>query len=59
MFWKEPIPMLDGSHIVFMHPSMFKALQLTPREKWEIDYRAQRMARRGYSPCFIQAHRFG
>lgn len=49
----------DDAPFCVIHPGMAWFLTLTPRERWQIDHRVQRMARRGYTPEFIVHHRYG
>ena len=34
-------------YVVFVHPDIASALRLTPQERWKIEYRAERLRRRG------------
>lgn len=34
-------------YVVVVHPDIASALRLTPRERWKMEYRAERMRRRG------------
>ena len=38
-----------------VHPSAINALRLTPREKWKMAYRSERMACRGVSSPLVIA----
>ena len=35
------------AYVAIGHPVMLDELQLTPKEKWKIQYRKQRMAKKG------------
>lgn len=37
----------DATGYLVMHPKWVLGLQLTPKERWKIKYRAERLARRG------------
>lgn len=38
------------AYVVVMSDDFMKALELTPRDKWKIKYRSERMERKGYKP---------
>lgn len=37
-------------YIVVAHPDIARELVLTPRERWKMEHRAERMRRRGIEP---------
>jgi Spy/CpxP family protein refolding chaperone len=40
---------------VIMHPSMMDALRLTPKQRWKLRYREERMARKGQKDPVIES----
>lgn len=41
-------------YIIEMHPEVIAEMQLTPKEKWKIWYRGERMRRKGkIEPSFV------
>ena len=45
-----PLTDEDGReyYVAIVHPSWAKMLELSPREKWKMRYREERMRRKGY-----------
>ncbi len=48
----------DGREVYVMaiHPSMFASLLLSPKEKWKMRYREERMRRKGYAESDIKPY---
>lgn len=49
----DPFQLEDGSYLLICHPSVLKAFELTPRERWKTEYRERRMIRKGYAVSLI------